>query len=78
MSDIIGDVAQELADYLDDLMGTGTGVTKFSEETVDEEHPITEVGDAEPDKGLGTIFAPSVSFVAVIGGQRMRVTVAKA
>jgi hypothetical protein len=77
MKDVIGDTAQELADYLDDLRNTEGGVTKYNEDT-DEEHPVTEVGDAEVDMGLATVFRPSVSFVATVGGKRLRVTVSGA
>lgn len=74
MNDIIGNVAQELADYLDDLRDTGEGVTDYDEG--DRSFPVTEVGDAEVDKGLATVFKPSCSFFAVVKGQRLRVTVA--
>jgi hypothetical protein len=76
MNDIIGNVAQELADHLDDLRDTEHGVTDYDGDG--RSFPVTEVGDAELDKGLGQIFAPSASFIAVVGGQRVRVTVANA
>jgi hypothetical protein len=74
MNDIIGNTAQELADHLDDLRDTGEGVPDFDGE--DRTFPVTDVTDAEVDKGLGTIFAPSVSFLVTVAGQRLRVTVA--
>lgn len=77
MKNVIGDTAQELADYLDDLMRTGSGVTEYDDPS-GAEYPVTEVGDADMDKGLGTVFKPSASFIAVVGGQRVRVTVAAA
>jgi hypothetical protein len=67
MNDIIANVAQELADHLDDLRGTGEGVTNYNEA---EDHQVTDVGDAETDMNEGT-----VSFFAVVGGQRVLVTV---
>jgi hypothetical protein len=73
MNDIIGNVAQELADHLDDLRGTEHGVTDYDGDG--RSFPVTEVGDAEPDKGLSQVFAPSASFIAVVAGQRLRVTV---
>lgn len=76
MNDIIGNVAQELADHLDDLRDTEHGVTDYDGDA--RSFPVTEVGDAEMDKGLATVFNPSVSFFAVVAGQRMRVTVSAA
>jgi len=75
MNDIVGNVAQELADYLDDLRDTGVGVTNYDAEDADDlggdvGHKITEVGDAELNPGTNT-----VSFFAVVGGKRMWVTV---
>lgn len=76
MNDIIGNVAQELADHLDDLRDTEHGVTDYDGDG--RSFPVTEVGDAEVDRGLQTVFKPSVSFFAMVGGQRVRVTVANA
>lgn len=76
MNDIIGNVAQELADHLDDLRDTEHGVNDYDGDG--RSFPVTEVTDAELDKGIETIFKSSVSFVAVVGGQRVRVTVANA
>lgn len=77
MNDIIANVAQELADYLDDLRDTGEGVTNYNEDTglgaAVEDHAVTEVGDAETDMNEGT-----VSFFAIVGGQRVLVTVGAA
>jgi hypothetical protein len=76
MNDIIGNVAQELADHLDDLRDTEHGVTDYDGDG--RSFPVTEVGDADIDKGLGRIFDPSVSFIAVVSGQRLRVRVSAA
>jgi hypothetical protein len=76
MNDIIGNVAQELADHLDDLREGVEGVPDFGGEGDD--FAVADVTDPELDKGLATVFSPSVSFFAVVGGQRVRVTVAAA
>lgn len=73
MNDIIGNVAQELADHLDDLRDTGEGVTDYDEG--DRSFPVTEVGDAEVVQRLRAFGGSAVAFVAVVGGQRVRVTV---
>lgn len=76
MNDIIGNVAQELADHLDDLRDSEHGVTDYDGDG--RSFPVTEVTDAELDRGFETLFRPSSSFIAVVGGQRLRVTVAGA
>jgi hypothetical protein len=73
VNDIIGNVAQELADHLDDLRETEHGVTDYDGDG--RSFPVTEVGDSELDKGLATVFKPSASFTVVVAGQRLRVTV---
>jgi hypothetical protein len=70
MNDIIGNVAQELADHLDDLRDTEHGVTDYDGDA--RSFPVTEVGDA--------VLGPhgSFSFFAVVNGHRVSVTVASA
>lgn len=71
MNDILGNVAQELADHLDDLRDTEHGVTDYDGDG--RSFPVTEVGDAELCQGIPS--QPLVTFFAVVGGQRVRVTV---
>lgn len=66
---LIGDVAQELADHLDDLRDMGEGVAAYSQEEGQGQHKVTNVTDAE-DGPHG-----SASFMATVGGKRLRVTV---
>jgi hypothetical protein len=77
MNDIIANLAQELADHLDDLRDSGGGVTNYSEDTglgpAVEDHEVTEVSDAETDMNLD-----SVLFYVVVDGQRVRVMVSAA
>lgn len=73
MNDLMVNVAQELADHLDDLRHTEHGVTDYDGD--ERSFPINEVGDADLDKGLDTVFAPSASFIAIVNGQRLRVRV---
>lgn len=74
MNDIIGNLAQELADHLEYLRGTEDGVTDHDGDA--RSFPITEVSDIELNKGLTTApLAPAVTFFTTVAGQRMRVTV---
>lgn len=76
MNDIIGNVAQELADHLDDLRDTGQGVPDFNGDCAD--FPVTEVGDPEYDEKVRGLGTSGVSFYAVVGGQRVKVMVTTA
>lgn len=75
MKDIIGNVAQELADHLDDLRSSAIGVGDQDDDG-DREFEITEVGDPELCQGIPG--EPLFTFVTTIGGQRLRVTVGEA
>lgn len=75
MNDIIGNVAQELADHLDDLRDTEHGVTDYDGDG--RSFPVTEVGDPEVDLGVANNAEGFVSFFTVVGGQRVRVTVSE-
>lgn len=72
MNDIIANVAQELADHLDDLRDTGENVPDHDGE--DRSFPVSEVGDAEVQRGSRSL-GPSVGFFAVVSGRRVWVTV---
>lgn len=76
MNDIIGNVAQELADYLDDMRDTGQGVPDFNGDCAD--FPVTEVGDPEVETRLRAFGGSLISFYIVVGGQRVRVQVSAA
>lgn len=76
MNDIIGNVAQELADHLDDLRDTEHGVTDYDGDG--RSFPVTEVGDAELETRLRTFGGSGFSFMAVVGGQRVKVMVTNA
>lgn len=76
MNDIIGNVAQELADHLDDLLDTEHGVTDYDGDG--RSFPVTEVGDIVTGLGMANNAEEFVSFFAVVGGQRVQVTVSGA
>lgn len=76
MNDIIANVAQELADHLDELRDTGEGVPDFDGE--DRSFPVTEVGDPELETRLRAFGGSVVNFHAVVGGQRVLVRVGPA
>lgn len=77
MNDIVGNVAQELADHLDDLRESSVGVGDQDDDG-DREFPVTEVGDPEDDEKVRGLGTSGVSFYAVVGGQRVKVMVTAA
>jgi hypothetical protein len=72
---IASDLAQELAEYVDDLRGEGGGVTCYAQDAglgkIPVAHPVEEVGDAEQVEELRNTFF----FRAVIKGRKFTVSV---
>jgi hypothetical protein len=76
MNDIIGNVAQELADHLDDLRDTEHGVTDYDGDG--RSFPVTEVGDPKLETRQPPAGPSGVSLYAVVAGQRVKVMVGAA